>query len=189
MNGVLTVDQLLEKKSALTARMEELKPKIASFGISANQVRFKPHTVNQFDKVKKDKLVSEYNDLTREVININREISKRNNAKDFFRAVVKECLPDEIYSQIIGECLNREKGQSPIKLNIDFIKFTGLESKLTELRKFLLNYNSKFITARQALTEHLQKINDPIKLRELSEVNKNIPPIEELKRDRKTYNF
>ncbi len=194
-NKSLSLDQLMDKKSALTEKMKELQANISKYGITKNQMRYKPHTVNKYALVERDKLVFEYNNLQKEVIDINTNIRRVSERPDYFREVVKNSFPEEVYQEIISESKKRELGHAPSRIKCDVSEMSQYKNLFYQYKKELLDQYESLMAARRSMTKFIDD-NCPVDLRakeiflkSVSPINMSLPTIDTLQKKRRVMGY
>lgn len=179
-NDNLSLEELREKREGLVGKMKELQADIAKFGFTKGQIYQAKDKLNQYEVVQRDKVVYEYNLIQVEVVDINKRIRRLVEKGDFFRDVVKECMPDRFYQQIVEECKKREAGEKPTKVGIDTDEIRFFKDRIEIKDGLLREYHDALLKAREAINKYVdlnypEDHNEQIAfMRKFSEINTSI---------------
>lgn len=194
-NEILSLDELQDKKMGITGKLKEIQAEISKIGLTQNRINHAPHTINKYTLLKREKLVCEYNELQSEVVNINKQIRKLSERPDFFRNVVKDSFPKDIYEQIIAECDKRSRGMESSKIKGNISEMGKYKEQFVILKQELINQYTALMMARREVTKYIE-LNCPTDIREkefflknISSVNMSLPTIDYLQKKRRVTGF
>lgn len=152
-NENLNIEELRSKKESILGTLKDLQIKISKFGITGNRRNYSPHTINLNHAVKKEKYVQEFNELQKEVIDINKYIRIQSAKPDYLREVLKDCLPPVIYKAIKEECFRREHGEDPLKIGLDTETNKIYKDRIEIKDKLLKEYHDTLVKARSEISK------------------------------------
>jgi hypothetical protein len=179
-NEKLTLEELKSKRESILGTLKDLQVKISKFGITGNRRNYSPHTINLNHAIQKEKYVQEFNELQKEVIDINKYIRLQASKPDYLRQVLKDCLPPTIHKALMQECQRREQGEAPLKIGLDTEVHKNYKDKIELMTKTLKEYHDTLIKARTEISNYIdlhypEEHNAQIKfMRDYSAVNTSI---------------
>lgn len=183
----IRVNDLKGRKASLVKELIELKVQLTDFNLTDSRFSVQPEGTLKLRSI----YTRRTKEIEAEIVGINKKINAKHSNEKKFNEVLRELLGGDFLHEIFMEAKNRFEGGTPNRLLLP--KDEKAVIKNTNIRKRLKDYHNMIIEARKAINTYIwenePEINKADFLKSVSRINKCLPTIAEIERDKSIYNI
>jgi len=142
--------------------------------------------------------------LTKEILHFERRLSEirgllRVSSDDIelsinnMKSLIKETFGVSFYTNFMSEIKRRRENLPAIKLSVDIERSQECIEENKSLRKLLIDYNKQLTDIRKALNNYINsktpELNKADFLKDISELNRSVPPIIAIQAERLKHKY
>lgn len=187
----LTGNELKDRRLALVKEQVEIAAQLSELGLTTSRIKNRKETISAESLRLRSIWSARHSEISAELVSINKKLKRHYSSESFVKEILIELMGADFVHDIFIEAISRLHGNKPNYFSLPKDEKAVIKNNMLRLR--MKDYHEMIISARKAINSYIYQnepeINKADFLLSVSSINKCLPPVTEIERDKSVYNI